>query len=348
MMRETRPWVMVLVVVAAGALVAVGARGVGVFLTPGEMDEGLARAVRVGGIVAALLGLGWLLLERRRAAARSRREPDPAAAALLTAFKLMAVVALLALLVARGGLDDGGEPGENSGGGEPEMSADAPRTGEPPPLPDDADMAQGFDPDEGVADPSQRVPPMPDSLPDEERSLLDWLTLSEMGSLLLLLLVVAAVVVAVLVLARRRGTEAPPIPPEEPPVSAADAEAGLVASLDEMAVQGSDPRSRITAAYLRLLSALIDAGAPPRPEEAPHEHLYRTLGPLGVRPEPMHRLTGLYVAAQFSRRSITESHRDAAAVALETSLAELRAAATTRGGASPRARAPTSPHEVPT
>ena len=44
------------------------------------------------------------------------------------------------------------------------------------------------------------------------------------------------------------------------------------------------------------------------------------------RPQPLHRLTELYVLAQFSGRPITEQHRAAAEDALKVSLADLRTA----------------------
>jgi hypothetical protein len=107
------------------------------------------------------------------------------------------------------------------------------------------------------------------------------------------------------------------------------AEAGLAASL-EAAADAGDPRASIIAAYSRLLEALTEAGAPRHPHEAPHEHLHRVLGPLGAHPEPVHRLAELFVVARFTDRAIAEEHRAAAIDALETSLAELRAAAAPR------------------
>jgi hypothetical protein len=135
------------------------------------------------------------------------------------------------------------------------------------------------------------------------------------------LLIAALVLLFLLIRRRRRGMEEPlsdfPWRPE-------DAEDSLLASLAEVSATEGDPRGQITAAYLRLLSALSEAGAPRRAQEAPHEHLYRTLGPLGVQADPLHELTGLYVMAQFSQRPVTDRHRAAAASALEVSLASIR------------------------
>jgi len=116
---------------------------------------------------------------------------------------------------------------------------------------------------------------------------------------------------------RRQGFEAGPVIDQE------DAEAALMASLVEVLDDDGDPRAQVTAAYHRLLAALAEVGAPRQAQEAPHEHLYRTLGPMGVQPEPLHRLTGLYVIAQFSRRPLSDRHRLAAVEALEVSLSSL-------------------------
>jgi hypothetical protein len=122
--------------------------------------------------------------------------------------------------------------------------------------------------------------------------------------------------------------------PDEPDlrVDAQDAEAGLTASLHAVTDTG-DPRERIVAAYIRLLEALDAAGAPRLAQEAPHEHLDRVLTPLGVRPEPVHRLADLFVLARFSDHPITEQHRTDAADALRLSLASLREAIDRAGAA---------------
>jgi hypothetical protein len=152
------------------------------------------------------------------------------------------------------------------------------------------------------------------------------------GNVVLLIALLAIVGTAVLALAGRPGGR-----PREPPpeLDAADAEAGLEASLDEIAADGADPGRQIADAYRRLLAALAAAGAPRQPHEAPHEHLHRALGPLGVHPDPLHRLAELYVAAQFSERPMTVRHRAAAAEALEVSLAGLRAMSERSGEGAP-------------
>lgn len=147
------------------------------------------------------------------------------------------------------------------------------------------------------------------------------------------LLIAALVVAAVAGLAwarslgpwRRRSPmlPAPELPPDEdPPVDADAAQAGLSASL-ATASAGDDPRAAIVDAYLRLLDVLAEAGGARRLQEAPHEHLHRVLGPLGVRPEPTHQLAELFVMARFSPHPITEHHRDQAVALLHTALADL-------------------------
>ena len=49
------------------------------------------------------------------------------------------------------------------------------------------------------------------------------------------------------------------------------------------------------------LAALDEAGFPRRAEEAPHEHLWRSLGPLGVRRPPVHRRCGGHPGMRWSR-----------------------------------------------
>jgi hypothetical protein len=149
--------------------------------------------------------------------------------------------------------------------------------------------------------------------------------LSRLGDTLLMILLFIVAIVVSIALAGRFGARREEEAGETAALAAEDAEAMLRASLGAFDYDGDDPRLQITAAYHRLLVALADAGAPREPQEAPHEYLYRALGPLGVRPAPMHRLTELYVIAQFSELPITTDHRADAIAALEEGLRDLHA-----------------------
>lgn len=111
-------------------------------------------------------------------------------------------------------------------------------------------------------------------------------------------------------------------PPDPAPRRVA-VEDGLAEVLRAM-LGDPDPRTAVIGAYGRLLVALAEAGVPRRTEEGPHEHLWRTLGPLGVRRAPVHRLAELFVRARFTPRPITEEHRGAAIAALADAVADLR------------------------
>ena len=111
---------------------------------------------------------------------------------------------------------------------------------------------------------------------------------------------------------------------EEPDGRApASVEEGLADVLRSM-LSDPDPRTAVIGAYARLLTALAEAGYPRRDEEGPHEHLWRTLGPLGVRRQPVHQLAELFVRARFTPKPITEEHRQAAIGALADAVADLR------------------------
>lgn len=120
---------------------------------------------------------------------------------------------------------------------------------------------------------------------------------------------------------------APRTDPEPPPVSpagdASQVEEGLADVLRAM-LADPDPRTAVIGAYARLLSALDEVGHGRRAEETPHEHLWRTLGPLGVRRAPVHRLAELFVLARFTPHPVTDAHRDAAIAALADAVADLR------------------------
>lgn len=310
---------MLLMVCAVGALVAIATSGVRLLVPAADLPGAWTWLVRLAGVGAIAAGAAGLSLQRSRIRAAGGPSPDPTVVAFRTAATIMCALAAVALLSAPPSpapeRPEGGPPstlrqGAFGGGG-----LDAPR---PRPAIGGPSVIRGsrF---EGVIE-----GPQGPGAAEEEEGLAGRLLRRVVGTLPpLLLLAVVAMTFLSLTRRLRRRAEGPAV---DPPIDPAEAEAGLVASLDEVARDGLDPRGQITAAYHRLLAALAAAGAPRRPEEAPHEHLYRTLGPLGVPPQPLHRLTALYVVAHFSRRPVAEEHRAAAAEALDTSLSSLRAA----------------------
>jgi hypothetical protein len=137
-----------------------------------------------------------------------------------------------------------------------------------------------------------------------------------------LVVVLGVALVAAGVVWRRR-TQAPIEPPDDrPPVELATVAGALSVSLDEL-LHGPDPRAAVVAAYGRLLEALDQVGGGRRSHEAPHEHVERVLGDLGVPAEPLHRLATLFEEARFSAHPIGEEHRRAALHALEEARAAL-------------------------
>lgn len=125
-----------------------------------------------------------------------------------------------------------------------------------------------------------------------------------------------------------RGTE----PEVAAPLVPRSVEEGLSDVLRAM-LADPDPRTAVIGAYAQLLAALAAAGAPRRPEEGPHEHLWRSLGPLGIRRGPLHRLAELFVQARFTPRPVTAEHREAAIAALADALGDLRLASPDLTGA---------------
>ena len=116
-----------------------------------------------------------------------------------------------------------------------------------------------------------------------------------------------------------------PEPEPEPEVAPAPVtmEEGLAEVLRSM-LADPDPRTSVIGAYARLLTAMDEAGFGRRAEEGPHEHLWRTLGPLGVRRQPVHRLAELFIRARFTPRPVTEDDRQAAIAALADAVGDLR------------------------
>ena len=309
-------------VVGASAVVATAAAGVGLLVPPISIGTGWVRGLRYLGLAIVLVGLGGLLFDRP--ARRPTRGPDPTLAALLAAALLMTLLALAALLAPRTPFDMGASrPSASSRAG---MGADGAAEGEapppPPPVVGAVDLSEGFAPDgvELAAPSSAEASGGPAA---EEGSPFDWGALSDVGDVLLAALIVGLLVAGRWMMKRRPDRE-PRREPDPEGLTDEKAAAALSASLDALLEPGLPSREHITVAYRRLLEVLAAMGAGRAAHEAPHEHLARTLAPLGVSPGPMDRLAGLYVLAQFSARPISEAHRAEAASALSSSLEELR------------------------
>lgn len=298
-------------VLALMALAALAATGAGLLLPDAELSPAATVAVRLVGLGLVVAGLVALLTRWGRGARVSTADLPMVVAVAAGIF-----AALAALSVAHSPVTAGGNAGD--------------WTAEPPGgLPSEADPESTTTTTAPTT--TTEAPAGPPIVADEPR--LDIVRLL-VGLLIAGLLVVALVGLllawGVRPTAWRRGRALPV--DVDVPVDAESAEAGLAASL-AVVVEGDDARAAIVAAYARLLEALARAGGGRRPEEAPHEHLYRVLGPLGVRPEPVHRLAELFVMARFSEHEITGEHRGTAADLLETALDELRAATAATAGA---------------
>ncbi|MFL6188075.1 MAG: DUF4129 domain-containing protein, partial [Actinomycetes bacterium] len=81
------------------------------------------------------------------------------------------------------------------------------------------------------------------------------------------------------------------------------------------------------AAWARMERGLAAAGLPRRPAEAPFEYAGRVLEAALARPASVHRLTGLFERAKFSRHPVGQDDRDQAIDALRTVRRELAEAA---------------------
>jgi hypothetical protein len=160
------------------------------------------------------------------------------------------------------------------------------------------------------------------------------------------LAVMVGIAVAQLVAERRR---------RRPPRSRAERLVELLDDTLEDLEREPDPRRAVIAAWARMERGLAAAGLPRRPAEAPFEYAARVLesalapthrgtppedrsdspghpsgrtppaGPL--RPASVHRLTGLFELAKFSRHPVGQADRDQAIDALRTVRRELAEAA---------------------
>jgi hypothetical protein len=313
---------LVLLVVAVSAVVALASPGAGLLRNPVEAAGGWRLAVRIAGAAAAAAGIAGLVRQRRHLLSKQDRHYDPAVAALVTTGAIMGVLALLAL-VAPAARDEDQTAVTDTAAERGSSSAVQGTAGSTSPA---SGMGGGFG--VGVAAPrggGASTQPGTFASADDDAGNRDWSGLQRAGTIILLIALIATVVICVRILGRRPHYVKDRLL-DEPAIAAADAEAGLEASLGAVTTPGDDPRDQITAAYRRLLAALAAAGVPRAAHEAPHEHLNRALAPLGVAPGPMHRLTALYVIAQFSDQPVTGQHRAEAADALERALAGIREA----------------------
>lgn len=310
---------MVVAGLALVAIVALAATGAGLLLPAADMSSATSVVARLGGLLLAGAGL-VALCTRWGGPARVGLDELPVAL-----FAAAAVFATLTVLsVAHSDVTVGGEDVD-----EQTTTSTSSTTTTTEPTTTTTTTTTSTTIDEGIRLPSR----------------FDWQRAVLVLLLVMLFVVLIGVVIRVLLPAWGvqprffRGRTLPGPPPDGPPVDAESAEAGLTASLAAV-LDGDDPRSAIVAAYARLLEALAQAGGARRLEEAPHEHLSRVLGPLGVRPEPLHELAELFVMARFSDHTITDEHRRTAVTLLETALAELRAATATTAAASAAAPPP--------
>jgi uncharacterized protein DUF4129 len=124
---------------------------------------------------------------------------------------------------------------------------------------------------------------------------------------------VAIVAAWVLADRRRRG----------PPRTAAERLVELLDDTLDDLEREPDPRSAVIAAWSRMERGLAAAGLPRRPAEAPFEYVGRVLAASPVRPEHVHRLTGLFERAKFSRHTIDQAMREDAVAALRAVRSDL-------------------------
>lgn len=309
------PLPLVVLVCAVGVVVAIGAGGLRLLLPAAPLGATATWGVRALGAAAVAAGVAGLLAQQKRLRAASGSQ-DPTLAALRTAGITMATITLVALLV--------WPPAPRNIESVPFPLRWTRRALRHPP-PGDSVPPPSYGGDAAIRGTPTELPGIEAVVPPDGEPLSQRLRMI-VAQIVEFLLLALVLVTGILALMRRFGFRRRGWGVEEAfPVTPADAEESLEASLEEVAGTAGDPRGQITMAYRRLLSALTAAGAPRLPQEAPHEHLYRTLGPLGVHPEPLHRLTELYVVAHFSGRPVMDRHRAEAAEALASSLADLRA-----------------------
>jgi hypothetical protein len=94
----------------------------------------------------------------------------------------------------------------------------------------------------------------------------------------------------------------------------------------------------VIAAWARMERGLAAVGLPRHPAEAPFEYAGRVLESALARPASVHRLTGLFERAKFSRHPVGDEDRDEAIAALRAVRREVAEAVEAAAGAEAVAR----------
>lgn len=327
MTRPTEPQTRLLLL-AVIAVIAVGVTGVGILLPPAELDLGGARAVQLAGAAALIAGVVWLYFRGKRLSTRRRGVPDAAGAALFRAGTLMALIAAIAAFTSDTAVDVVPTVGNNAAI-EDAVVPDPP-IGNPVPRRERTRDPTGRG---GLGASVDPLLPGPAAQPQPagEDAVFGW-GLSERMQNILLLIILLGFVFMRFIGSRGRSRSGGwglglGIPRGRRFVEDDEEPSEEAAFNFEMPPEGGNARQAITRAYYRLLEALRRLDAPRLAHEAPHEHMVRTVSAMGVAPRPLHHLTDLYVAAQFSERSMSAQTVAEANRALGDSLAALDAVA---------------------
>jgi hypothetical protein len=106
--------------------------------------------------------------------------------------------------------------------------------------------------------------------------------------------------------------------PDAEPVRAA-----VAAGLEDLAVDGADPRSAVIACWLRLERAAASAGTPRKPSDTPADLVARMLAQHQVSGPVLDRLAAVYRQARYAPAEVGEAMREQAGAALRRLDAEL-------------------------
>lgn len=310
--------VLLLTVIASGLVTGDGVLTTGILLTPEQV-----RGVRLVGVLALTLGALGLAVERRRIRRDAPRTRDPSAVGLTVAAGLIVALVLIGMLDPPVALDredialglGGGREGSRGGGlpGRPQ-----------------SDVTEGGGSlGQGERDPSRVIPGVSTLTEDETVAQRRMRRVATAFIYLLVALALWRVLGRTLGLGLSKAdaieeedetSEGPGIAPP------ADHDAALTRLLEELARPGRGPSEIIRLCYSALLTALASVGAARAAEEAPHEHLRRTLPSTGLSRRPAHTLARLHVLDRFGDRRVTPEDGQAARSALENWLADFRAA----------------------